>query len=216
LGLPDALGLTLAADLAIVLLVCFAVTTWRAVRARARHRELLDLVTYESPIYPGTEFLVDRRAVAYCLPGLHPRIVLSDGTVDLLDRDQLWAVIHHERAHAHAHHGLVTLPMVGVSQVFGWIPYARHAPPAVSLLLEMAADDASAACSGRRPLAAALVAMATRGWAPSCAFGAASSGVVERVARLLGEDRASGGVAALAAGLGVAAVVAPVVVAALG
>ncbi len=66
----------------IVLCVVFGVVTMRTVRQRARHRRLLDLVTHETPEYPGTEFLADRRAVAYCLPGLRPRIVLSEGTQD--------------------------------------------------------------------------------------------------------------------------------------
>jgi len=209
LGLYDALGLTLAADLALVLGVCFAVVTMRTIRRRARHRKLLDLVTYESPHYPGTEFLVDERAVAYCLPGVHPRIVLSDGTVTLLEPDELWAVIHHERAHAHERHGLVMLPMAGVSRLFSWIPYARYAPSHISLLLEMAADDFSARRGGRRPLAAALVEMATHGWAPGCAFAAAGSGVVERVSRLLEDRPCSKSSAVLVAGLGVAVVVAP-------
>lgn len=210
LGLYDALGLTLAADLAIVLCVCFGALTLRTIRSRARHRKLLDLVTYESPKYPGTEFLVDQRAVAYCLPGLRPRIVLSNGTLTLLGRDELWAVIHHERAHAHERHGLVMLPMAGLSKLFGWIPYARYAPASVSLLLEMAADDYSSRRSGRHPLAAALVEMATRGWTPACAFGVEGAGVVERVSRLLGGNPNSKGSAALAAGLGVAAVLIPI------
>ena len=65
LGLYDALGLTLAADLVIVLFAVFGVVTMRTVRLRARHRRLLDLVSYEAPEYPGTEFLADQRAVAY-------------------------------------------------------------------------------------------------------------------------------------------------------
>jgi Zn-dependent protease with chaperone function len=210
LGLYDALGLTLAADLAIVLGVVFVVTTVRAVRRRARHRKLLDLLTYESPDYPGTEFLADQRAIAYCLPGLRPRIVLSDGTLALLGREELWAVINHERGHAHEHHGLVMLPMVGVRQLFGWVPYARHAPTNISSLLEMAADDFSSRRSGSRPLAAALIEMSTTGWAPSCGFAAAGSGIAVRVSRLLSKRRTSKWTAGLAAALGIGAVVVPI------
>jgi Zn-dependent protease with chaperone function len=209
LGLYDALGLTLAADLAIVLCVVFAATIVRAVRRRARHRKLLDLLTYESPDYPGTEFLADQRTVAYCLPGLRPRIVLSDGTLTLLGRDELWAVIHHERGHAHEHHGLVMLPMVGLRQLFGWIPYARYASTNISLLLEMAADDFSSRRSGRRPLAVALVEMSTTGCAPSCGLAATGSDVATRVTRLLSERSTSKGSAGLAVGLGIGAVVLP-------
>ena len=209
LGLYDALGMTLAADLLIVLVVVFGVVTMRTVRQRARHRKLLDLVTHENPEYPGTEFLADSRAVAYCLPGLRPRIVLSDGTKAILGQDELWAVIHHERGHAHERHGLVMFPLLGFKNAFAWIPYARHAPASIALLLEMAADDFSCRRAGRLPLAAALVEMSSSGWAPSCGLALTGSGVRRRVARLLRPSPASGRSAALALGLGVGALLVP-------
>jgi hypothetical protein len=201
LGLYDALGLTLAADLGIVLCVVFVVAVVRTIRLRARHRRILDLVTHETPGYPGTEFLADQRAVAYCLPGLRPRIVLSDGTLALLDNEELWAVIHHERGHAHEHHGLVMLPMVGLKNLLGWLPYARYASTSIGRLLEMAADDFSSRRCGRRALAAALVEMAATGWAPTCGLAAASTDVAVRVTRLLGKKPTSRAFAALAIGL---------------
>jgi Zn-dependent protease with chaperone function len=214
-GIYDVLGLTLAADLLIVLCVVLGVVTMRTVRMRARHRKLLDLVTYEAPEFPGTEFLSDERAVAYCLPGLRPRIVLSDGTRELLGRDQLWAVIHHERGHAHEHHGLVMFPMLGLQKALGWMPYARYAPKSMTLLLEMAADDFSARRAGRYPLAAALVEMSSAGWSPSCGLGLTGSGVVSRVSRLTSRRPTSKGAAALALGLGVGALLVPLGAAAL-
>lgn len=209
LGLYDALGLTLAADLAIVLCVVFTTTTARTVRRRARHRRLLDLVTFQSPDYPGTEFLRDHRAVAYCLPGLRPRIVLSDGTRRLLRDDELWAVIRHEEGHASERHGLVMLPLVGLQNLFRWVPYARHAPTNISLLLEMAADDYSSRRSGRPPLASALIEMATAGYAPSCGLALNGSDVVTRVSRLLDGDSLSKRSAVLATGLGLGSVLLP-------
>jgi hypothetical protein len=209
LGLYDALGLTLAADLLIVLCIVLGVVTMRTVRMRARHRKLLDLVTYEAPDYPGTEFLADKRAVAYCLPGLRPRIVLSDGTRDLLGGELLWAVIHHERGHAQEHHGLVMFPMLGLKKALGWMPYARHAPTSMALLLEMAADDFSSRRSGRYSLAAALVEMSCAGWAPSCGLGLTGSGVVARVSRLTGERPTSRNAASLAFVLGIGALLVP-------
>jgi hypothetical protein len=185
------------------------VVMMRTVRMRARHRELLDLVTYGAPEYPGTEFLADHRAVAYCLPGLHPRIVLSDGTRELLGREELWAVIHHERGHAHEHHGLVMFPMLGLRKALGWVPYARHAQTSMALLLEMAADDFSSRRIGRYPLAAALVEMSSGGWAPSCGLGLTGSEVVLRVTRLTSGRPTSKRVASLAFGLGIGALVVP-------
>jgi len=215
LGLYDALGLTLAADLSIVFFVVFGMITVRSIRLRARHRRLLDLVAYQSPDYPGTDFLSDKRAVAYCLPGVRPRIVLSDGTRELLDPQELWAVIHHERGHAHERHGLVMLPMLGLEKLFGWVPYAKHAPTSLSLLLEMAADDFSTRHSGRRSLSAALVQMATEGWAPGCGMALTGSDVVKRVSRLVGEKSNSKGCAAVAAGLGIGTLLLPLTLAGL-
>ena len=209
LGLYDALALTLVADLLIVLCVVVGVVMVRTARMRARHRKLLDLVSYEAPEYPGTEFLADGRAVAYCLPGVRPRIVLSDGTRQLLDFEELWAVIHHERGHAHEHHGLVMSPMPGLRKALGWLPYARLAPTSMALLLEMAADDFSSRRTGRYPLAAALVDMSSAGWAPSCGLGLTGSGVVLRVSRLTSERPNSKRTASLALGLGIGALLVP-------
>lgn len=191
LGLYDALGLTLAADLAIVLGVVFGFLMVRTLRLRARHRRLLDLVARQSADYPGTQLLSDSRAVAYCLPGLRPRIVLSEGTLRLLCPEQIASVIDHERGHAQEHHGLVMLPMLGLRNLFGWIPYARLAPKAMASLLEMSADDFSARRRDPLTLATALVDMAASGWAPSCALSAARSDVPSRVGRLLSCSRTS-------------------------
>ena len=93
LGLYDALALTLAADLGIVLVFIFGSLMIRTVRSRARHRRLLDLVAHQSAAYPGTDLISDSRTVAYCVPGLHPRIVLSEGTLQLLGPTEIAAVI---------------------------------------------------------------------------------------------------------------------------
>jgi Zn-dependent protease with chaperone function len=191
LGLPDALGLTLAADLVIVLLVVFGSLTVRTTRSRARHRRLLNLLARGSSQYPGTDLIEDTRPVAYCLPGRRPRIVMSDGALLLLSSRQARAVIEHERGHAHEHHGLVMLPMVGLRKLFAWVPYARLAPVEIASLLEMSADDYSARRNDPVALAAALVLMATSGPSPSCAFGAAGNAIPKRVDRLLLTSRNS-------------------------
>ena len=172
LGVPNALGLTLAADLLIVLFACFGSLIARTVKARARHRRLLNLLARRSSDYPGTDLIDDSRPVAYCLPGRRPRIVVSEGALQLLSSAQAQAVIDHERGHAHGHHGLVMLPMDGVRKLFAWVPYARLAPSEIASLLEMSADDYSAKRSDPVHLAIALVRMATSEHVPGCAFGA--------------------------------------------
>jgi Zn-dependent protease with chaperone function len=191
LGLYDALALTLTADLGIVLAFIFGCLIVRTVRSRARHRRLLDLVAHQSPAYPGTDLISDDRTVAYCVPGVHPRIVLSEGTLQLLGPGAIDAVIAHERGHVHERHGLVMLPMVGLKNLFRWVPYARLAPREIATLLEMSADDYSARRYGPLTLAGALVDMAASGCAPRCALSAAGSDVPRRVSRLLSSSRNS-------------------------
>jgi beta-lactamase regulating signal transducer with metallopeptidase domain len=210
----------LAADLAVVLVCLLVIVTARTAASRARHRHLVDLLslrTHDS----GASVLDHPAAVAYCVPGFRPRIVISAGTLALLDDTELAAVVAHERGHASERHGLVMLPMVGIRSVFGFIPYANLAPASVAGLLEMAADDYSIRRHDRGTLAAALVSMATAGAPPPCTFavnggavaggavagGAVAGGaVVGRVERLL-SGRPSRGVAmaAAAACLGVVA-----------
>ncbi len=200
LGLPDALGLTLAADIVVVLAAVVAASLVRTARARARHRRLLDLVASGADAAPGAVLLDHPRATAYCLPGIRPRIVVSAGTLVLLDDAELAAVLDHERAHAHAHHGLVLLPVTSFGVVLRWLPFARRAPRAVAALLEMAADDYAARHHDPRCLASALLQMTTAGSVPACSLGVAGGEVPARVRRLLGDRRSSRPLAA-AAGL---------------
>jgi Zn-dependent protease with chaperone function len=209
LGLPDALGLTLAADVGVVLVSVVGVVIVRTALARARHRRLLNLLASPSRSRTGTLTLDHPSPVAYCLPGIRPRIVISSGTMRLLDGAQLAAVIEHERGHAHERHGLVMLPMTSLTEPFRWIPYARLAPRAVAGLLEMAADDHAVRQHAPSSLASALVALSTSSAPPACAFAAASHGVNARVHRLLGADRISKTVAAAATLLCMVAIAAP-------
>jgi hypothetical protein len=212
LGLPDALGLTLAADVGVVLLSVVGVVIVRTVLARAHHRRLLNLLAAPSEGRAGTLTLDHPSPIAYCLPGIRPRIVISSGTLRLLDPAQLAAVIEHERGHAHERHGLVMLPMTGLTEPLGWIPYARLAPRAVAGLLEMAADDHASRRHTPSSLASALVALSTSAAPPPCAFALASHGVTERVQRLIASDRTSKKTAIAAGLLCTVAVFAPLAV----
>ena len=92
---------------AVLLLTTLIHTAWRTVRRRRGHRQLLDLLTRpippRVPIGAGCQVrLMDHRsAVAYTLPGLHARLVVSTGLVDLLTPDELPAadapLVYHER-----------------------------------------------------------------------------------------------------------------------
>ena len=86
-------------------------------------------------------FLDTPTAVAYCLPGLRPRIVISRGATAALERGELQAVLAHEQAHARGRHDLVVQPFVAWHETFPFLPTAATALGAVQLLVEMLADD---------------------------------------------------------------------------
>jgi Zn-dependent protease with chaperone function len=181
------------------LLLNLAMTFVRASRQRSRHRQLVGLLSAPMPEQPGTRILDSAAPVAYCLPGA-PRsmTVLSAGLLELLDDEQLRAVIAHERAHMNQRHHLVLLAFRAWRSALPWFPIASRAQDAVGVLVEMLADD-----QARREVdddvlaqAVALVASADDGADGEPATGrrdgiaaASAASVGRRVARLV-EHRA--------------------------
>jgi len=157
--------------------------------ARRRHRILLSLLAHGDPKVPGALVVDHPAAAAYCVPGLRSRIVISAGTLDLLDSAELAAVLAHERAHLRARHDLVVLPFCALGRAFPRARLVRQAHATVALLVEMLADDRALRQRPARELATALlrVGASGAGLAPSGALAAASADaeVAARVARLL-------------------------------
>jgi Zn-dependent protease with chaperone function len=182
-----ALGVALLAVLCWILLAASA----SVLRARRRQRELLTLLAHGDPKVPGALVVDHPAAAAYCLPGLRSAIVISAGTLDLLDAAELAAVLAHERAHLRERHDLVLLPFLALLRAFRWAGIARQAYRAVGLLVEMHADDRALQHRPARELATALlrVGAAGGGGVPSGALAAASRAeeceVAARVIRLL-------------------------------
>ncbi len=191
-----AAALVLLALLCWVLLAAFAAV----LRARRRQRDLLTLLAHGDPKVPGALVVDHPAAAAYCVPGLRSRIVISAGTLELLDQAELAAVLAHERAHLRERHDLVLLPFAALLRAFRWSVVARRAESAVALLVEMLADDHALRHRPARELATALIRVGAAGSpVPSGALAAASSGrpagdsgdsgdsgdVAVRVARLL-------------------------------
>jgi bla regulator protein blaR1 len=205
LGISGALGLTLASDVCIVLVIGLVTTGVRTTIDRARHRQLLDLVSHSVDEVPDVHVLDDPRVAAYCLPGVRPRIVVSAGALRLLGRQEIGAVIAHERGHARGRHGVVMLPFASMDTLLRWMPYVRHARTEVALLLEMAADDFAVRLSRPQDLAGALLEMSASGSSPTCAFAVGSTAVASRINRLLLPRRTSvsTAMAALAVSAGV-------------
>lgn len=175
-----------AAGLAVLLrlLQVLVTSTARTVRARHQHRVLVDLVATRNPLLRDTHVVDHDVPIAYCLPGLRPRVVVSRGVLTALDEDELRAVLDHELAHVVQRHDLVVLPFLALGATFPWLAAVRCAREQVALLVEMLADDAAARRHGRRVLALALTKVGAA-QAPAGGLGAGGTDVLVRVGRLL-------------------------------
>lgn len=170
------------------LLVVLATSTGRTLAERRRHRHLVDLVATRNPLLPEARVVDHDVPVAYCLPGLRSRLVLSRGVVTALHEDELRAVLAHERAHLTQRHDLVVLPFVALDATFPWLPPVRRAGEEVALLVEVLADDRAALHHDRRVLARALGKVGT-GAVPAGGLGAGGEAVLVRARRLLDPPR---------------------------
>lgn len=99
----------------------------------------------------------DRSAFAYALPARCGGIVVSRGIVDLLDEDELRAVVAHEAIHvAHRHHLIAALTM-GMAAPLRWVPFIAVCERTVLDLLEIDADTGALRTVGTSRLVSALV-----------------------------------------------------------
>jgi Zn-dependent protease with chaperone function len=185
------IGLLAGLALAAVLLIMQGCAGYEVVRARRRHRALLNLVAHGEPSVPGALVVDHPAAAAYCVPGVRSaKVVVSAGTLALLDSAELAAVLAHERAHVRERHDLVLLPFTSLRQVFPRLGLVARSLEAVKLLIEMTADDRAGRHRAPRELATALLrfAAAHPADAPSGALAAGSTAaapVLARVNRLL-------------------------------
>ncbi|MBX6388074.1 MAG: M56 family metallopeptidase [Frankia sp.] len=125
----------------------------------------------------GLRILEHPVAVAYCVPGVrHARVVVSRGLLTTLGPRELDAVLAHEDAHVSGRHDLVIQPFIAWQQTFPFLHPAREATAAVSLLVEMLADDTAARRTSGRVLARALAQLGvTRALVPTGAIGITGS-----------------------------------------
>jgi Zn-dependent protease with chaperone function len=163
-------------------------------RRRAHHRMVVDLVGVGHDAARAQPCATTRdlrvldvaQPLAYCLPGVRSRVVVSEGTLSTLADAEVAAILSHERAHLRARHDLVLEAFTAVHAAFPRIVRSANALSAVRLLVELLADDAAVRATGRTALARALVACAS-GRPPSGALAAGGPSTVLRVRRLSGQ-----------------------------
>ena len=124
-------------------------------RRRAHHRMVVDLVGISPDSAPevctrasGLRILDVPQPLAYCLPGVRSRVVVSEGTLTTLSNSEISAILSHERAHLRARHDLVLEMFTAVHAAFPRFVRSGNALDAVRLLIEMLADDAAVRAAG--------------------------------------------------------------------
>ncbi|RJL30835.1 M56 family metallopeptidase [Bailinhaonella thermotolerans] len=186
LGVDHYVALLLGTGLLGLLVGVLAVATVHVFRARRRHRAMLSLVGRGTPEVPGVLVLDHPAAAAYCVPGLRPQVVISEGTLRLLKDAELAAVLSHEEAHVRERHDLVLLPFAALRKALPFSEVVREAQSSVALLVEMCADDHARKRHGPRLLATALLRFGAAGHtpAPHGALGTVGSAQGEMLARV--------------------------------
>ncbi|MCY1138536.1 M56 family metallopeptidase [Actinoplanes sp. Pm04-4] len=153
-------ALAVAAVIIVRLLLSLIGVSRRSRARRARHRllvDLLDRAEQHRELGPDNLRVLDGPLpLAYCVPGREPRVVLSNGVLQVLDREQVDAVLAHEQTHLRHRHEVV---MESFTAFYRAVPRplrSRLPLDAVHLLLEMIADDVARRRVGAAPLRAAL------------------------------------------------------------
>lgn len=104
----------------------------------------------------------DASPVAFAYSGgARPQIFVSDSLEQVLSKDEVTAVLAHEYAHLHQRHGLAMRIAAINSMCLDGLRPGRSLQRAVTLLVELAADDAAARQAGAANLANALETLAT-------------------------------------------------------
>lgn len=198
-----ALTLIIGARLAVAVIQVAIATR----RRRAHHRMLVDLLGRSRDAAgtvsalrkasgnryfsgPGLRILNVEQPLAYCVPGVRGRVVLSEGALNTLTDSEITAILSHERAHLRARHDLVLEMFTAVHAAFPRFVRSGSALDAVRLLIELLADDAAVRTAGPTPLARALVACAS-GHVPKGALAAGGPTTLVRVRRLAGEPNST-------------------------
>ncbi|NMH99384.1 M56 family metallopeptidase [Pseudonocardia acidicola] len=182
LGAVHLIAIAVTLVLAARLLGVLAATTLRTLKARRRHRDLLDVLATPWPAAPGARVLDHPVPVAYCLPGRSSRLVVSAGVLEVLEPDGVRAVLAHEQTHLRERHDLVVLPFVAWGATAPFVRGMVCAQLAVAALIEMRADDVAATRASSEELAGAL--RAVGGSAPAAALSSFTAALGARIERI--------------------------------
>ena len=145
---------------------------------RRKHREVVDIIAYDHDPDSRVRVLAHPAPTAYCLPGRHARVVVSQGTVEAMTPPALEAVLVHEQAHLRSRHDLLIEFFSVIHETLPSPVRCAAAMREVRLLVEVLADRASVSRVGSAATEQALVALAgSRAPEASMAAGVAATSV---------------------------------------
>jgi Zn-dependent protease with chaperone function len=121
---------------------------------------------------------------AYCVAGRTPTIVVTTAALEVLDDDELAAVLAHERAHLRGRHAFIIAVVRGLAAMLPTVGLVRAAAARIPTLLEMSADDVAARGHGRDALLSGLLALSHADARPGHQLAAAEVAVLARAERL--------------------------------
>jgi Zn-dependent protease with chaperone function len=127
----------------------------RAARALERRLPVVDAL----PGIHGGHVLADAGVHAFCLGWLRPRVYVSRGALEVLNRDERAAVLAHELHHARRRDPLRLAVAGALAEGLFFLPIVRRVADRYAALAELAADEAAVRGVGDpAPLASALLA----------------------------------------------------------
>jgi Zn-dependent protease with chaperone function len=154
-----AMGTAIGVGVAVFAVACWRTRClWRLCRSRAiPHPAKLWHVCQRSSL--ATDRIVctaQAEPLAFCIGLLRPRVVVSTGLVEQVSSSELAAILAHERRHQQRRDPLRFLVVTLLRSMLYPLPIIHDLSRTFLTLLEIEADEAAIACSGRPALASAL------------------------------------------------------------
>ncbi|MBU8575149.1 M56 family metallopeptidase [Bacillus sp. FSL M8-0266] len=79
--------------------------------------------------------------LAFAMGMLHPKVYLSTALMDMLDEEEIDAVVHHELHHKYSYDPLKAFMFSMLTKVIWYIPVLKHMRQSYSVFREVIADD---------------------------------------------------------------------------
>ncbi|MDV8022733.1 M56 family metallopeptidase [Rhodococcus sp. IEGM 1330] len=154
-------------------------------KVRDYHRDVIAVVARTDSGPEPIMWLDHPMPLAYSIDGRPGYVVATEGLLAHLGTDEQRAVLAHERAHLRGHHHRIVNICEILASALPFVPLFTAAPPAVRVLVEVAADRVAAAATSAETVRSALSTVSQANSArPLWALGLISESTTERLHHL--------------------------------